>query len=73
MNASLYTSAMACQILPFPEELRPRLPTIVGNVDYRILRQQLEQIDSLLRLSGVERAFVERSVEGGTQGSHLCI
>ena len=55
---------MACQILPFPEELRPRLPTIVGNVDYRTLRQQLEQIDSLLRLSGVERAFVERSVDG---------
>lgn len=54
---------MPCQILPFPEELRPRLPTIVGNVDYRTLRLRLEQIDSLLRSSGVERGFVERSLE----------
>ncbi len=39
---------MPCQILPFPEELRPRLPTIVGNVDYHTLRRRLQQIDGLL-------------------------
>ena len=50
---------MACQIIPFPQELRPRLPTIVGNVDYLTLRQRLEQIDSLLRDSGAERDFVQ--------------
>ncbi|MGE3312725.1 MAG: hypothetical protein AB7O66_22375 [Limisphaerales bacterium] len=54
---------MACQILPFPEELRPRLPTIVGNVDYRTLRLRLQQIDALMRQSGLERSFVEQSVE----------
>lgn len=54
---------MACQILPFPEELRPRLPTIVGNVDYRTLCLRLEQIDALLRQSGLEYSFVEQSVE----------
>ena len=43
---------MPCQIIPFPQELRPRLPTIVGNVDYLTLRQRLEQIDVLLRESG---------------------
>jgi hypothetical protein len=53
---------MACQIIPFPEELRPRLPTIVGNVDYLTLRQRLEQIDTLLRQSGVERDFVQRAL-----------
>src|SRR5208337_4321579 len=53
---------MACQIIPFPEELRPRLPTIVGNVDYLTLRQRLEQIDALLRQSGVERDFVQRAL-----------
>jgi hypothetical protein len=53
---------MACQIIPFPQELRPRLPTIVGNVDYLTLRQRLEQIDSLLRDSGAERDFVQRSL-----------
>jgi len=54
---------MPCPILPFPQELRPQLPTIVGNVDYQTLRRRLEQIDVLLRDSGVERAFVERSLQ----------
>jgi hypothetical protein len=53
---------MVCQIIPFPQELRPRLPTIVGNVDYLTLRQRLEQIDSLLRDSGAERDFVQRAL-----------
>jgi len=46
---------MPCQMIPFPQELRPQLPTIVGNVDCLTLRQRLEQIDALLRDSGVER------------------
>lgn len=54
---------MPCQILPFPEELRPRLPTIVGNVDYHTLRQRLHQIDALLLQSGVERDFIQRSLD----------
>ena len=53
---------MISTIIPFPQELRPRLPTIVGNVDYQTLRQKLEQIDGLLRDSGVERAFVEKAL-----------
>ncbi len=55
---------MLCQIIPFPQELRSRLPTIVGNVDYLTLRQRLEQIDALLRQSGVERDFVQRALAG---------
>ena len=55
---------MTCQIIPFPQELRPRLPTIVGNVDYLTLRQRLEQIDALLRQSSVERDFVRRALAG---------
>lgn len=54
---------MLCQIIPFPQELRPRLPVIVGNVDYRTLQERLEQIDAILRDSGVEREFVERSLK----------
>ena len=53
---------MPCPLIPFPQELRPKLPTIVGNVDYLSLRQRLEQIDSLLREGGVEREFVERAL-----------
>jgi hypothetical protein len=54
---------MSGLIIPFPTELRPRLPTIVGNVDYRILQQRLEQIDSLLLSSGVEREFVQLALQ----------
>ena len=55
---------MTGQMIPFPQELRPKLPTIVGNVDYLSLRQRLEQIEALLRESGVERDFVERALAG---------
>jgi hypothetical protein len=54
---------MVRQIIPFPQELRPKLPTIVGNVDYLTLRQRLEQIDVLLREGGVEQDFVRRVLE----------
>ena len=50
-------------IIPFPTELRPRLPTVMGNVDYLTLRQRLEQIDELLRTSGLEDLFVVQSLE----------
>ncbi len=57
---------MAFDIIPFPQELRPKLPTIVGNVDYLILRERLEQIDALLRDGGVEEDFVRRSLNTWT-------
>lgn len=65
---------MSCQIIPFAQELRPRLPTIVGNVDYQTLRLRLEQIDALLRQSGIESRFVELALAqwkppGGKQPS----
>lgn len=53
---------MPARILPFPQELRPSLPTIVGNVDYLSFRRRLEHIDALLRESGLERDFVERAL-----------
>jgi hypothetical protein len=58
---------MPCQLIPFPQELRPKLPTIVGNVDYQTLRQRLEQIDALLRASGIERDFVQRALQRWTR------
>ena len=60
---------MPCPIFPFPQELRPRLPTIVGNVDYLTLRRQLEQIDALLRQSGVERQFIQAALENWNRSS----
>jgi len=55
---------MSSRIIPFPTELRPRLPTILGNVDYLTFREGLEQIDRLLESSGLERDFVERALKG---------
>src|ERR1019366_10525854 len=54
---------MSTLIIPFPTELRPRLPTIVGNVDYLTLCQRLEQIESLLQASGLEADFVEKALQ----------
>ena len=54
---------MSSLIIPFPTELRPRLPTIVGNVDYLTLCQRLEQIESLLQAGGLEADFVEQALQ----------
>src|SRR5512140_1307844 len=54
---------MPATIIPFPQELRPTLPTIAGNVDYLMLRQRLEQIDALLLTSGLEQDFVQRALQ----------
>ena len=54
---------MSSLIIPFPTDLRPRLPTIVGNVDYLTLCQRLKQIESLLQASGLEADFVEQALQ----------
>jgi hypothetical protein len=54
---------MSSLMIPFPTELRPRLPTIVGNVDYLTLCRRLEQIESLLQASGLEADFVEKALQ----------
>lgn len=54
---------MPALIIPFSDELRLRLPTVVGNVDYNTLRLRLEQIDQLLLASGLETEFLNLSLE----------
>ena len=54
---------MQALLLPIQQLLQPALPTIVGNVDYLRLREQLIRIDQLLKLSGVEEQFVAQSLE----------
>jgi hypothetical protein len=49
-------------IIPLQAELRPQLPTVEGNVDYRTFRQQLERIDQLLAQTGLETDFVAASL-----------
>src|SRR5712691_8753512 len=45
-------------IIPFPQSLRPPLPTIEGNVDYRKMRDELLRIDQLLTQSEAEKQFI---------------
>lgn len=53
------TQPPTSKILPFQPELRPALPTIEGNVDYREFRRQLERIEEILMDGGIEERFVE--------------
>ena len=50
------------KILPFQSELRPALPTVIGNVDYQKFEKELKRMDEVLILSGVEERFVESCV-----------
>lgn len=59
---------MSTPLIPFPESLRPPLPTIEGNVDYRQLRDQLLRIEELLQLTGSEARFVAHCLESWAQG-----
>lgn len=52
----------AAPILPFQPTLSPALPLVLGNGDYRNFEVQLRRLDQLLRLSGVEKSFVEQSL-----------
>ena len=61
---------MSITLLPFPLSLRPPLPTIVGNVDYRKTRQELLRIDALLIQSGIEQRFIAHSLERDPRREH---
>ena len=54
---------MAATIIPFQPALRPSLPTIEGNVDYRQLRDELLRIDQILIGSELENNFVAACLE----------
>lgn len=49
---------MSTRLLSIQQSLRPALPTIEGNVDYRCLRDQLLRMDQLLIHSGTEEKFI---------------
>jgi hypothetical protein len=49
-------------LLPEQEHLRPFVSTVVGNLEFRAWREQLERIDEILRMGQVEAAFVRLSL-----------
>src|SRR6266567_7972639 len=62
---------MPATIIPFQPSLRPSLPTIEGNVDYRKLREELLCIDQILTQSGVEQQFIGLCLEPWLKGRQL--
>jgi hypothetical protein len=51
------------KILPIQESLRPAIPTVLGCKDYEDEKRLLERVDAILRRSGVERLFLELSMD----------
>lgn len=51
------------KIISIQEYLRPALPPVLNCKDYEEEKRLLERVDQILRVSGVEAMFVERSVE----------
>lgn len=49
-------------LLPEQDYLRPFVPTVVGNLEFRVWKNQLERIDEILRLGQVEAALVRLSL-----------
>jgi len=49
-------------LLPEPEPLRPFVSTVVGNLEFRVWKAQLERIDEILRMGQVEAALVRLSL-----------
>ena len=54
---------MASFLIPFELHLQPALPTVLGNIDYHQLRQQLQRTDELLIHGGLETQFVQKCLE----------
>jgi hypothetical protein len=52
-----------CKIIEIQEHLRPALPPVLGCKDYEDEKRLLERVDRILTGSGVERVFLELSME----------
>src|SRR5262245_40500291 len=59
---------MAAALIPFELPLTPALPTIAGNLDYRLLRDQFQSFDQLLLGSGLETQFITTSLQDWLAG-----
>jgi len=56
-------------LLPFQTQFRTPLAIVKGNVDHTKFECQLKRIDEILRKSGVEEEFMERSLSDGSEES----
>ena len=49
-------------LLPYQDDLRPFVPTVLGNLEYNRFRLQLESIDHLPLHLGIEKRFLETAL-----------
>lgn len=56
-------------IIPFQADLRPALPNVYGASDYREFRDQLTEMDHMLRSTGVEDTLVSCTLERWEKGT----
>ena len=54
-------------LVPEQEHLQPPVPTVLGPIEYREWKRQLERIDEILRLGGTEKLFQRLSLVQWTQ------
>lgn len=59
---------MSSVVIPFELPLPKVLPTIEGNVDYRMFRDQLVQINQMLVISGLEDQMIEADLKQWLKG-----
>lgn len=52
--------------IPFQLRIKPQIPTVYGPLDYRIFRSELCEIDNILTNSGVEDAFLLKTIENAS-------
>jgi hypothetical protein len=50
-------------IVAYQPELRPALPTVFGAKDYREFRNTLEEMDRILKATGIEDRFIAERIE----------
>lgn len=51
------------EIVSYQEELRPALPTVIGNVDYQEFRSTLLRIEAILEKAGAEKRFIAERID----------
>ena len=61
-TASTASPAPLPELVPEQEHLSGYIPTVLGPVEFRVWKQQLERIHELLRLSGLEETFQRLSL-----------
>jgi len=57
------------KLVPLQMKFRQALPTVRGNIDYTIFREQLERISELLEKSGIEKEFMLYAIDQAEKNS----